>query len=140
MAARFAVRCLGAPIWLERVLQAETSRFADIACLAVPHNETRLRGPVLMFAAWLALAPRAFPLARFIGKCDDDSYLHLPRLVQLLRTMHEPLVYLGKMAWFHWFPSIFEHAGFGWEVRVRWWRKGTSESGKEKAAPGARAK
>ena len=116
VAARFAVRCLGAPVWLEHLLQAETSQFADVACLAVPHNETRLRGPVLMLAAWLAYAPRAFPSALFIGKCDDDSYLHIPRLLQLLGTVRgPPLVYLGKMAWFHWFPDIFEHAGFGYE-------------------------
>lgn len=116
VAARFAVRCLGAPVWLEQIIQAETSRYADVACLAVLHNETRVRGPVLMLAAWLAYAPRAFPLARFIGKCDDDSYLHIPRLLQLLRTVRgPPLVYLGKMAWFHWFPGLFEHVGFGYE-------------------------
>ena len=116
VAARFAVRCLGAPVWMEQVLQAETSRYADVACLAVPHNETRVRGPVLMLAAWLAYAPRTFPSAQFIGKCDDDSYLHIPRLLQLLRTVRgPPLVYLGKMAWFHWLPGIFEHIGFGYE-------------------------
>ncbi len=116
VAARFAVRCLGAPVWLEQVLQAETSRYADVACLAVQHNETRVRGPVLMLAAWLAYAPRAFPSAQFIGKCDDDSYLHIPRLLRLLRAVRgPPLVYLGKMAWFHWLPGIFEHVGFGYE-------------------------
>jgi len=116
VAARFAVRCLGAPVWLEQVLQAETSRYADVTCLAVLHNETRVRGPVLMLAAWLAYAPRAFPSAEFIGKCDDDSYLHIPRLLQLLHTVRgPPLVYLGKLAWFHWLPGIFEHIGFGYE-------------------------
>ena len=115
--ARFATRCLGAPAWLAEVLRVETRRFADITCLNVQYNETRLRGPVLMLAAWLAHAPRAFPTVGYVAKVDDDSYVHIPRLVQLLRAVHAPhrLVYLGKLSWFHWLPRIFEHAGFGFE-------------------------
>ena len=120
VAARFALRCLDAPPWLEHMLQLEERRYSDTVCLGVAHNETRLRGPVLMLAAWLAHAPRAFPTARFVAKVDDDSYVHLPRLVGLLRNVPTaypsvPHVYIGKLAWFHWHAAIFEHAGFGYE-------------------------
>lgn len=120
VATRFALRCLHAPPWLEQMLQLEERRYSDTVCLEVAHNETRLRGPVLMLAAWLAHAPRAFPTARFVAKVDDDSYVHLPRLVGLLRNVPTAYpsasrVYIGKLAWFHWHPTIFEHAGFGYE-------------------------
>ena len=78
------------------MLALEQREYADLQCLNVFHNETRLRGPVLMLAAWLAHAVQTYS-ARFVAKTDDDSYVHLPRLLQLLRAVdRRPLVFLGK--------------------------------------------
>ena len=84
--------------------------------VAVPWNETRVRGPVLSLAAWLSHASNHYRSAKFIAKMDDDSYLHVPDLVKILRAVdgQRRMLYLGKLAWFHWHTDIFEHEGFGW--------------------------
>ena len=76
--------------------------------------------------AWLQHAHRHFHSAQFIAKMDDDAYLHVPDLLSLLRVLDatepapgmaassSPMLYLGKLACFHWHADIFEHAGFGW--------------------------
>ena len=114
---RFVVRSGQAPPSVAASLRDEAKTNGDVYHVdAVQWNETRLRGPVLSLAAWLTHASEHFHEARFIAKMDDDAYLHVPDLERLLR-LHAPandMLYVGKLAWFHWFDSIFEHAGFGW--------------------------
>jgi hypothetical protein len=76
--ARFVLRCKGldAPT-LQRV-RAENGSSSDVLCATVPASDGRMRGPVLALHFWLRYALVAFPRARFVGKADDDVYVHLP--------------------------------------------------------------
>ena len=85
----FVVRAASAPSVVRRRLAAEAFRNGDVHHLRdVQWNETRVRGPVLSFASWLRYAHASLAHARFIGKVDDDAYVHAPDLeALLLRTL-----------------------------------------------------
>ena len=121
----FVVRSLGASAALTCQLDAEQRHYGDIAHVAVPWNETRLRGPVLSLAAWLEFASQRFGASPFVAKMDDDAYIHVADLTTLLRSVaaassNTPLTYFGTMSWFHWYPEIFERSGFGWTFSEAW--------------------
>ena len=51
----------------------------------------------------------------FVAKTDDDSFLHLPRLIQSLALVHcMPHVYFGAFAFTGYNPSSFTGCGFSW--------------------------
>ena len=116
---RFVVRGQHTSQALGAALYSEQQQYGDMLVVAVPWNESRLRGPVLSLAAWLRHATRAYASARFIAKCDDDAYINAPQLERVLASVSaaEPMasgwLYLGVLKWFHWFPHIFERSGFG---------------------------
>lgn len=117
--ALFVVRALGAPPRLRHLLAAERSRYGDILEVGVPWNETRLRGPVMTLAAWVAHAATHLPFASYVAKVDDDSYLHAPGLAQVLLThvhprLPHPRAYIGPLTWYSWFPKQWDRCGFGW--------------------------
>ena len=117
--ARFVVRSGHAPHWLAQLLAAEQERYHDmLPAPAVAWNETRLRGPVLSLAAWLQHAVEHLSSASYIGKMDDDAYLHAADFERLVLTVaatpRSEHVYMGSMTWFHWQPGIFERSGHGW--------------------------
>ena len=120
--ALFVVRSLHAPTDLERSLSREQTAYGDMLRVPVPHNATRVQGPVLSLVAWLQHAVQHFPQVRLIAKCDDDAYIQAPDLEILLRNMlartHQAYIYAGKLAWFHWHVAEFEHAGFGWHFSM----------------------
>ena len=121
----FVVRSLGVPAQIDQLLRLEQAAHSDILRVNVPWNETRLRGPVLSVAAWLAYATRHLASARFIAKLDDDAYMHTPELEKLLRESLRVAptperIYFGPMSWFHWYPTIFERSGFGWSYTMAW--------------------
>ena len=102
--ASFVVRSGNAPQWLEQLLTAEQERYGDVLrAPAVAWNETRLRGPVLSLAAWLQYAVMHHSTAPFIGKMDDDAFLHAGDLERLLSTVatspFSTYVYMGSMTW-----------------------------------------
>jgi hypothetical protein len=101
---------------------------------SIAYDESRLRGPILSLAWWLLYAERALPQASFIGKLDDDAYVHAPDLEQMLRLVHLQLgptanVYLGVLTWYHWYPALFDHTmhawSFGQAMRVGNWCRST---------------
>ena len=117
--ANFVIRARGAPIHLDKLLNAETTIHGDILRVDVPWDETRMRGPVLTLAAWVRHAALHLPHARFIAKVDDDSYLHAPGLATLLRGHVEHAAphartYLGTLTWYSWFANKWDRCGFGW--------------------------
>ena len=117
--ASFVVRSGNTPQWLDQLLAAEQERYSDVLrAPTVAWNETRVRGPVLSLAAWLLHAVEHLSTARFIGKMDDDAYLHAADFERLLRTVaaspRSTYTYMGTMTWFHWQPDIFERSGHGW--------------------------
>ena len=102
--ASFVVRNGNAPQWLDQLLAAEQERYNDVLrAPTVAWNETRLRGPVLSLAVWLQYAVVHHSSARFIGKMDDDAFLHAGDFERLLRTVAaSPLstyMYMGSMTW-----------------------------------------
>ena len=113
----FVVRAKDAPLRLQQLLDAEATSYMDLLKISVNWNESRLKGPVLSLAAWLSHASRHYRSTPFVAKMDDDAYLHAPDLERLLRMavgQRQSMLYLGKLAWFHWHPDIFEQEGFGW--------------------------
>ena len=102
--ASFVVRSGNSPQWLDQLLDAEQERYNDVVrAPTVAWNETRLRGPVLSLAVWLQYAVVHHSSARFIGKMDDDAFLHAGDFERLLRTVAaSPLstyMYMGAMSW-----------------------------------------
>ena len=102
--ALFVVRSGNSPQWLDQLLAAEQERYNDVhRAPTVAWNETRLRGPVLSLAVWLQHAVVHHSSARFIGKMDDDAFLHAGDFERLLRTVAaSPLstyLYMGAMSW-----------------------------------------
>ena len=102
--ASFVVRSGNAPQWLEQLLTAEQEWYSDVLrAPTVAWNETRLRGPVLSLAAWLQYAVMHHSTAPFIGKMDDDAFLHAGDFERLLSTVaaspFSTYVYMGSMTW-----------------------------------------
>lgn len=103
----FVVRAGGAPRRVEAALSREAIAHGDTLLVpSVAYNETRVRGPLLSLAWWLAYAQRTMKHARWVGKLDDDAYLHAPDLARLLMRSREQLgaqaaVYMGVMTWYH---------------------------------------
>jgi hypothetical protein len=103
----FVVRSGGAPPWAAAALERENRAFADVLpALTIAWNESRVRGPMLCLSWWLRYAATHLRHARFVGKADDDTYLHVPGVAALLRQVDSELgsglVYLGVLTYYHW--------------------------------------
>uniref|UniRef100_A0A6V2MP26 Hexosyltransferase n=1 Tax=Emiliania huxleyi TaxID=2903 RepID=A0A6V2MP26_EMIHU len=96
-AACFVVRL---PLRSSSALAAERERHRDLV-LVNASLPTELPNSVveMSFAWWIAAAAR-FPNAVFLGKTDDDAWVHLPRLALELRGAQACLprstLYIGK--------------------------------------------
>ena len=117
----FVVRSGGAPAGHAGLLERERASFGDtLLADSIAWNESRVRGPVLVLAWWLQYAARALRHARFVGKVDDDAYLHAPDVEALLRQASalgpSAHVYLGVLTFYHWYPRIFEVTQHGWSL------------------------
>lgn len=74
---------------------------------SIPWNETRVRGPVLTLAWWLKYVSINLSHARFVGKVDDDTYIHVPDLIRLLKVTELSFgtstnIYFGALSFCHW--------------------------------------
>ena len=85
--ARFVVRCgqHQEPVTLWHTVARAENTSGDMLCASAPTSDGRLRGPIIALVWWLRHATVAFPMAAFYGKCDDDVYLHLPSVENMLR-------------------------------------------------------
>jgi len=85
--ARFVVRCgqHQEPVTPWHAVARAENTSGDMLCAAAPTSDGRLRGPIIALVWWLRHATVAFPMAAFYGKCDDDVYLHLPSVENMLR-------------------------------------------------------
>ena len=119
----FVVRAGHAPRGVSTALQRELEVHKDVLLVgAVGWNESRVRGPILSLAWWLLHAAQTLQHAHFVGKLDDDAYIHAPDLQQLLSSMHLQFgpsanVYMGVQTWYHWYPSLFDNTRHGWSFR-----------------------
>lgn len=119
--ATFIVRAGHAPRGVASALLREAAVHDDTLLVrSIPYNESRIRGPLLTLTWWLLYAQRHLGHAQFIGKLDDDAYVHAPDLERLLRAVSEQVggpqahIYLGVHTWYHWLPSRFENRYHGW--------------------------
>lgn len=90
LAVQFVVRAGGASLSMRTVLDVEQSLHNDLLILSgVAWNETRLKGPVLSLAAWIAhvASSPAYAHTPLIGKLDDDAYIHPPAIEALARIL-----------------------------------------------------
>ena len=118
--ATFIVRAGNAPPDVARALQRETDAHGDTLLVrSIAYNENRVRGPMLTLAHWLLHAAAFMRHAKFIGKLDDDAYLHVPDLERMLHTSIMSLgaranVYIGVHTWYHWYAKLFDNTRHAW--------------------------
>ena len=119
--AVFIVRSGGAaPRGLGTQLARERAAYGDMLLVdSIAWNESRVRGPTLSLSWWLDYASRELTHAPFVGKIDDDAYLHAPDLHALLATTlattgPEASTFVGVLTWYHWYPKLFDYTMHGW--------------------------
>lgn len=118
VAAYFVLR------WPRRVaaplaLLSEVQRHDDMLFVDAPSNMSRDNGPLLSLALWLGCAALIHPEAHYVGKADDDVWLHLPQLESALTStlswLHRPWgAYVGMFEGYHWrgdvqAPAVWRH-------------------------------
>jgi hypothetical protein len=108
VAAHFVIRSEGAPSWLDEQLRSEEAHHGDILRVPVPWDESRLKGPLLTLAAFITHEARR-AAARYIGKVDDDAFVHVADLLALTRrlgaTVPDRMQYVGMLTWSSWLPE-----------------------------------
>lgn len=113
--ATFVVRAGGAPLGVATALRREAATHGDTLLVSdISYNENRVRGPLLSLIYWLLFAAAKLRHATFVGKLDDDAYIHAIDLERLLRTTHAQLspsahVYMGVLTWYHWCTPMGAH-------------------------------
>ena len=85
--ARFVLRGIGAPV----TARAEAVQHRDTVFLDARSTLGRKQGPLVSLFAWWRYASIAWR-ATFIGKADDDVYIHLSGLLAHLRASHAAAV------------------------------------------------
>lgn len=90
LVVHFVVRCGGLDAQSRAALRAENaSNGGDMLCAGnvSAYDGGRLRGTVLALHWWLQHARRTYPDAKFVGKADDDVYVHLPDVAAQLSAI-----------------------------------------------------
>jgi hypothetical protein len=77
-------------------LHEESTSYGDMVLLEADDSSLSI---ALKVAAWHAFAVRACPVAKFIGKTDDDTFVNTATLARLLRRVQDELAYVGKFQW-----------------------------------------
>ena len=81
------------------LLLKENSAYSDIVFLNTSYSGRAVRfGDKLI--RWLRYASTTYPNADWVGKCDDDVFIHTDHLVEHLRTVWNPRLYYGWV-WKH---------------------------------------
>ena len=82
---------------------AEVEAWGDTVMVAGASGLRRENGPLVTLAGWLACAQRLFSTALWIGKADDDVWLHAPRLGAFLHGLKASgATYVGGFETYHW--------------------------------------
>ncbi|KAL1511293.1 hypothetical protein AB1Y20_006098 [Prymnesium parvum] len=115
---------------VDAALRSEHLRFGDVL---------RLRGSAeidsggtsgLKTLTWWRHAARAFPHAEWVGKCDDDTLLHVPRLLERLPRAADssPRALLGTIKW-----GCYSDKRFKWEPSWKSWPCGRTQFARSQA-------
>ena len=83
LSAWFIVRGIGA----DTALLDESAWFSDMLFVGAASNLSRAVGPLHSIFLWFSCAAMKFPLASFVGKLDDDTWLYPDGVVALLSSL-----------------------------------------------------
>lgn len=110
--SRFVLHGLGA---LESSIHEAALR-NDIVFLNAPAVMSCKAGPLRKLWLWLECATFAWPKASFVGKADDDAWVHLPSVALSVRSTLQAIgsQQVGAAERLYWgqFESYCWHAGF----------------------------
>ena len=109
-------------------MRNESERHGDIIFLPAPADLSAGRGPLISTLLWLQCASGAWRNAHFIGKAEDDVWIHVPDVISSLRASRAAL---GKLAVQDVYWGMFEtyyfnetaQRPFGLETVSRVWRR-----------------
>lgn len=82
LVVRFVLRSIGASF----AQQQEPHEHGDVVFISADAKAGRASGPLASLVLWWRHASAAWPSASFIGKADDDVYLHLGGIAMHLRA------------------------------------------------------
>ena len=98
----------------------EAARLNDIVFLPSPASLSKTVGPIQSTWMWFKCATSAWPSATFIGKTEDDIWVHLPSVVHSLRASRRlPDANGREIYWglgveaYHWSTTKQRPTGFG---------------------------
>mmetsp|Transcript_10032 Transcript_10032/g.25222 ORF Transcript_10032/g.25222 Transcript_10032/m.25222 type:complete len:417 (+) Transcript_10032:269-1519(+) len=91
----FALRGLGG----SAVVRAEAAEYGDMVLLPANASLPRSVGPLVTLELWYVHTLAAFPLARFVGKADDDCYWDGQRVALQLRALSADEATAGGWYW-----------------------------------------
>ena len=101
--------------YILRSANATAASFVDGDRVLVPCPELgRATGPLCSLVRWFQAAVEHFPLARMIGKADDDAVWHPERVLASLKGVEPTHALWGQMETYHWNHVASKATGFGW--------------------------
>jgi hypothetical protein len=106
MPSWFALRGLGLPH--NSAVYDEAAAHGDVILLAAQSNLSRALGPLHSVYLWYRCAVRMHAAAPFVGRLDDDTWLHVPAVEALLAAL-VPRAREGDELW----VGTFE--GYSWD-------------------------
>ena len=81
-AAHFVLR--GRDMWNAATVNGEAAEHRDMLFLNASSLLGRTAGPLMSLVSWFGCSLRAFPKVHFVGKCDDDMWMHTFGMESLL--------------------------------------------------------
>ena len=81
-AAHFVLR--GRDMWNAATVNGEAAEHRDMLFLNASSLLGRTAGPLMSLISWFGCSLRAFPKVSFVGKCDDDMWMHMFGMESLL--------------------------------------------------------
>ena len=117
---------------VDNLVAAEASERGDV--LRLPHvNDGGCHMTIQKAHAWWAWAANSS--VPYLGRVDDDTYVHLPNLEATLRPLHchAHLVY-GMLAYVGYNPQTFRKCGFSWGGTGAWRKYGCGAAGAHMAS------
>ena len=127
---RVVVRLVLRGINASEEVRNESLTYGDIVFLPSPATMTSGSGPLTSTLQWLHCAATAWPKAAFVGKAEDDTWLHLPDIVMSLHASQATLaargdgdvdLYWGMMESYFWNETAQRPFGFGHNMPPQMW-------------------
>lgn len=135
LVVRFVMRAEGA----STAIQREADEHGDMVLVPAPANAGRASGPLLSLMLWWRHAVATWPSAQFIGKADDDVYIHLIGTMNHLAAAQravaeayghaEPRIYWGAFEAYHYEEADMRPVRFQQDRPGKCFRRQHNESG-----------